>query len=345
MCVNVNVSGTYTFSVLFLKRKFPSQPVVFVLITMDTILECIFEQVLTRLDRGCLMARYKRRQLTDYLGTVIMGSSADDPQEGCRRAVNAALRLHRTSRQDNGQICLLGKYHNVLYVATTLCFEWELEDTSLVEQLLRDIFACEKTFERLFAGAIMGTKVTHLISGWKSDFQSREECVRAVRYYLEHASKVNLSFDYPGGESRRFVDIPMDSYGRVTPLRLAVQAGLSDVVALFLYYGAVISPSPLSIDTCAIQHLLHKMNNFCNERPDDSIPLEYVCCLNQLLKELPMMPRLLPVPDDDAPQAEPEDEEKAPDFHPRMYSFVQPELSGYVFITRTVSFMLHNTDT
>lgn len=295
---------------------------------MDVILDCIFEQVFTRLDRGCLLARYKRRQLTDYLGTVIMGSSADDHQEGCRRAVKAALKFHQTSRQGNGQICLLGKYHNVLYVAATLCFDWNLEDTSIVEQLLQDIFACEKTFERLFAGAIIGTKVTHLISGWKSDFKSREECVRAVRYFLDHASKSNLSFDY-SGESKRFVDVPMDSYGRVSPLRLAVQAGQADVVALLLDYGAVISPTPHSLDTCAIQPLLHKMNDFCNERPEKSIALEFVCCLNLLLKELPMLPRLLPVPDDDA-QVDPEEEAKAPEFNPRIYSFVPTQLTGYL---------------
>lgn len=305
--------------------------------TMDAILDCIFKQVFTHLDRGGLMARYKRRQLTDYLGTVIMGSSADDTQEGCRRAVHAALRLHRTSRQENGEICLLGKYHNVLYVAATLCFDQKLEDTSVVEQLLQDIFTCEKTFEKLVAGAIMGTKVTHLISGWKSDFNSRDECVRALRYFLEHASKANLSFEY-SGESMRFVDIPMDSYGRATPLRVAVQAGQADVVALLLDYGAVISPSPLSFNTCAIQPLLHRMNDFCNERPDDAIALEFVCCLNLLLKELPMMPRLLPIPDDDAP-VDPADEEKAPEFNPRMYSFVPPARSGYVLITTTVGLL------
>lgn len=297
---------------------------------MDVILDCIFEQVFTRLDRGCLLARYKRRQLTDYLGTVIMGSSADDTQDGCRRAVHAALQYHQTSKQGNGQICLLGKYHNVLYVAATLCFDWNLEDTSVVAQLLQDIFACENTFEKLFAGAIVGTSVTHLISGWKTDFKSRQECVRALRYFLEHASKANLSFDY-SGESRRLVDIPMNSFGGATPLRFAVHARQADVVALLLDYGAVISPSPLSFDTCAIQLLLHRMNDFCNERPDDNIPLEFVCCLNILLKELPMMPRLLPVPDDDA-QGDPADEEKAPEFHPRMYAFVPAERSGYVFI-------------
>lgn len=291
---------------------------------MDVILDCIFEQVFTRLDRGCLLARYKRRQLTDYLGTVIMGSSADDTQDGCRRAVHAALQYHQTSKQGNGQICLLGKYHNVLYVAATLCFDWNLEDTSVVAQLLQDIFACENTFEKLFAGAIVGTSVTHLISGWKTDFKSRQECVIALRYFLEHASKANLSFDY-SGESRRFVDIPMNSFGGATPLRFAVHARQADVVALLLDYGAVISPSPLSFDTCAIQLLLHRMNDFCNEKPDDNIPLEFVCCLNILLKELPMMPRLLPVPDDDAL------EEKAPEFHPRMYAFMPAERSGYVF--------------
>lgn len=295
---------------------------------MDVILDCIFDQVFARMDRGCLLARYKRRQLTDYLSTVIKGSSGDDTQEGCARAVRAAMRFHQTSKQQNGQICLLGKYHNVLYVAATLCFDWKLEDTSIVEELLEDIFACEKTFEKLFIGAILGTKVTHLISGWKSDFRSRDECVTALKYFLDHATKANLWFEC-GGDFKRFVDVPMDSYGKATPLRVAVQAGQSDAAALLLDFGAEISPVPVSLDSCALQPLLHRVNDFLMEHPEESVPLEVVCCLNLLLREVPMLPRLLPVPQD------PKDPHDPPvfldiDYNPRMYALMPPERSGFL---------------
>lgn len=300
---------------------------------MDAILDCVFDQVFSKLDRGCLLARYKRRQLVDYLSTVILGSSGADKQDGCRRAVHAALRFHSTSRENNGQICLLGKYHNVLYVAATLCFEWKLEDTEIVEQLLQDIFECEKTFERLFVGAILGTKVTHLISGWKSDFRSREECIEAVKYFLEHATKVRLQFDC-SGELKNFVDVPMDSYGNVTPLRVATQAGQPDVLEVLLDYGATVTPSPPDVHTCALQHLLRRMNEFYNESSGDLIAPQFVACLNLLLREVPMLPLLMADPEDGPLDPKEANEVIQPrELHPTIYSLVPVDRSGYVIVS------------
>uniref|UniRef100_A0A1B6M6C2 Ankyrin repeat and SOCS box protein 17 n=1 Tax=Graphocephala atropunctata TaxID=36148 RepID=A0A1B6M6C2_9HEMI len=295
---------------------------------MDIILDCVFDQVFSRLDRGCLLARYKRRHFTDYLSTVIRGSSGEDTQEGCERAVQAALRFHRTSRQENGEICLLGKYHNVLYVAATLCYDWQLQDTPTVAQLLQDIFACERTFERLIVGAILGTKVTHLISGWKSDFRTREECILAVKYFSDHAARANLQFDC-SGEPTNFVDVPMESYGRATPLRVAAQAGQADILKLLLHYGATVTPEPPSIDTCALQPLLHRMNDLCHDHPGERIAQEYIHCVNLLLRELPMLPTLLPYPEDDLP-TDPMAPPESRDLHPRIYALVPPQRSGYL---------------
>ncbi|KAG8257253.1 uncharacterized protein LOC124357876 [Homalodisca vitripennis] len=294
---------------------------------MDVILDCIFDQVFSRLDRGCLLARYKRRQFTDYLSTVIRGSAGDDTEGGCERAVQAALRFHQTSKEENGGICLLGKYHNVLYVAATLCYDWQLQDTPTVSRLLQDIFACEHTFERLFVGAILGTKVTHLISGWKSDFRTREECVLAVQYFLEHATRANLQFECTAG-SRNFVDVPMESYGRATPLRVAAQAGQADVLQILLHYGATVTPQPSSIDTCALQPLLHRMNDLCHDQPEENIAKEYINCMNLLLRELPMLPTLLPYPEDDLP-TDPTAPVEPRSLHPRIYALVPPQRSGY----------------
>ena len=124
------------------------------------------------------------------------------------------------TRDNNGKVCLLGKYHNVLYVAVKLCFDWKLDDSETIVQLLNDIYLCEKTFERLFVGAIFGTRVTHLISGWKSDFQNREENLKAVLYFLEHATKLKLTFLIKG-KNIKFIDVPMESYGKATPLKVA----------------------------------------------------------------------------------------------------------------------------
>lgn len=46
----------------------------------------------------------------------------------------------------------MGKYHNMLYIAMKLAFEWSLQDNGVVATLLDEIYACEGTFERIFLG-------------------------------------------------------------------------------------------------------------------------------------------------------------------------------------------------
>lgn len=43
---------------------------------MDTILDVFFEKVFSKLPRGALVSRYKREELCDYFGTVIVGCVA-----------------------------------------------------------------------------------------------------------------------------------------------------------------------------------------------------------------------------------------------------------------------------
>lgn len=306
---------------------------------MDLILDCVFVQVFAKLDRGCLLARYKRRQLADYLGTVILGSSGSDTQDGCRRAVLAAMRFHSSSRQANGHICLLGKFHNVLYVAATLCFDWNLQDTEVVVQLLKDIYTCENTFERLFVGAILGTKVTHLISGWKSDFRSRDECVNAVKYFLEHASTVGLQFDC-SGELTNFVDVPMVSYGNATALWVSTQTSRPDILQVLLDYGATVSPQP---QTCVIRLLLRRMNEFCTDSPEVHIPPNFISCLKLLLREIPMLPTIIAGLEDVSPEVkDPNEVLQTKDIHPTIYSLVPDYQIGYISKHTTCKATIHS---
>ena len=98
---------------------------------------------------------------------------------------------------------MLGKFHNVLYVAGKLCFDWQLKNNELVSKILDDMFYCEKTFERIFVGAIFGTRVTHFLSGWKSDFDDREENVKALIYFLNHAIEARLEYNCLSLSSKR----------------------------------------------------------------------------------------------------------------------------------------------
>ncbi|XP_067000205.2 uncharacterized protein stops [Anabrus simplex] len=206
---------------------------------MESFLDCYFDDIFSKLERDCLLARYRRRQLVDYLNTLIMGCCRGEGcsvQLGCARAVMAALRYHASCMHNNGEVCMMGKYHNVLYVAAKLCFDWKLENRSIVCEVLQNMFRCERTLERLMIGAILGPHVTHVLSGWKSDYDSQKQNCLALEYFLEHAAGERLLFDC--GTPTRLADVPMSSYCYTTPLRLALQLGQPDTALLLLRYGA-----------------------------------------------------------------------------------------------------------
>lgn len=96
-----------------------------------------------------------------------------EPQEVCRNVIISAIRYHEKHRKENGSVCLMGKYHNILYVVAKLAFDWKLRDSATIACLLDNIYACEGTFERLLIGAIFGTRAPYFIAGWKSDFQDQ----------------------------------------------------------------------------------------------------------------------------------------------------------------------------
>jgi ankyrin repeat/SOCS box protein 17 len=107
---------------------------------------------------------------------------------------------------ENYSICILGKFHNVLYIAAKLCYDWQIDNNELVTKILNDIFYCEKSFERIIIGAIFGTRVTHFLSGWKSDFENKEENIKALVYFLDHAVQARLEFYCLAlSSTRRFV--------------------------------------------------------------------------------------------------------------------------------------------
>lgn len=182
---------------------------------------------------------------------------------------------------ENGSVCLLGKFHNVLYIAAKLCYDWDLRNNEIVTRLLNDIFYCEKTFERIFIGAILGTRVTHFLSGWKSDFDNREENMKALIYYMDHAVIGKLEYRCNSTDvKRRFIDVPMESYGQILPLRVAIQHGSPDILLIMLRYGAntdseKLAPSPLEM-------LLSRMNEYEDTYPD--YPQDLLICLKLLLR-------------------------------------------------------------
>lgn len=285
---------------------------------MEVIIDCYFDQIFSDMERSSLLSRYKRRALVNYFSAIINGCAkgesnslmiknhrhyryryryryrfSDEGMENtevCERAVSAALRYHNITLMENGSICLLGKFHNVLYIAMKLCFDWKLTNNEIVSRLLNDIFYCEKTFERIFVGAIFGTRVTHFLSGWKSDFDDRDENIRALIYFMDHANSARLQYSTPNSSKKsRFFDVPMESYGHALPMRVVVQLGSPDVLLLLLRYGAssvddALSPTPMEM-------VLNKFADFEAGNVDKPIvyPPQLVACLRVLLRSVPQV--------------------------------------------------------
>lgn len=65
---------------------------------------------------------------------------------------------------------------SALSLSLSLDYSW-MFNTTFNPRLLfcpsEEIFHCEKTFERLFLGAIFGTNAPHFIAGWKADFKDQ----------------------------------------------------------------------------------------------------------------------------------------------------------------------------
>ncbi|CAH1955102.1 unnamed protein product [Acanthoscelides obtectus] len=100
---------------------------------MECFLKCYFEQF-TNLPRNSLHDRRKRKAMVQYISTLIQGCSAVEPtvEESSRIAIKTILNYHDEMRDQNGTVCLMGKNHNILYVAMKLCFDWQVQDLAII---------------------------------------------------------------------------------------------------------------------------------------------------------------------------------------------------------------------
>lgn len=117
----------------------------------------------------------------------------------------------------------MGKYHNVLYVALKVAWDWGVTDSPTICQLLSEyrpdcfshpptticiprscspaeIHSCEGTFERLFLGAIFGTSAPHFIAGWRADFRDQ---VRRRRSFSARGRQLTSLVFFSGGKLSR----------------------------------------------------------------------------------------------------------------------------------------------
>ncbi|XP_011295953.1 uncharacterized protein LOC101890633 isoform X1 [Musca domestica] len=257
---------------------------------MDFIFECFYTDTLDKISRNGLQDRSSRRDVLDHLNAIIGGCSDGQnmhTEEVARIAVLSAVRYHREQKDANGDVCLMGKYHNILYIALRTCWDWGVRDSAVVVVLLEEIYACEKTFERIFLGALFGPNAPHFIAGWRSDFRDQDENTRAMVYFLHHATSLDMTLPcwiarYEQERMVKFIDIPIESCGRSSPLRVALQASAPDLLLILLRYGA--NPNPPDGGSSAVLALLDKLTE--NGR---NYVYQNVSCLQILLRNIPMI--------------------------------------------------------
>ncbi|CAG9129938.1 unnamed protein product [Plutella xylostella] len=249
---------------------------------MDSFMEYYFDEVFNNLQRDCLSERYKRRELVQYFSTVIAGCAKGhnlSDNVTCRHFVRATLRYHNSCKTKNGDVCLMGKYHNLLYISMKLAFDWSLQDNGTVASLLDELYACEKTFERIFLGAIFGTSAPHFLAGWKSDFADKEENIHALVFFLDHATNANLEYT-DGINTYRFIDVPLESCGKASPVRVVIQMGAAEMLMILLRFGARITIE--SASTHPIETILDRLNEY-----NRKYPYELVSCLKLIMRAVP----------------------------------------------------------
>ena len=80
----------------------------------------------------------------------------------------------------------------------------------------------------------------------------------------------------------RFIDVPIESCGKASPLRVALQASAPDVLIILLRHGA--NPIPDDGGMSPLLALLEKLNEYSEKR---TFPYQLVSCLKILLLAVP----------------------------------------------------------
>ncbi|XP_015374284.1 PREDICTED: uncharacterized protein LOC107169147 [Diuraphis noxia] len=202
---------------------------------MQAVLDEFYAQIVDKLERDELIPAYKRSMHREYLATVVDGLCGQwcgrDRRRACEAAVAGSVAYHGRVVRHNGSVCPLGKHHDMLYVVARFAMDADAGPEP-VAALLAAIYTCEKTLEKLFEGAVVGSKVARMISGRWTDFGATVADNRmALAFYLDRATRARLLLD-----GRRMQDVWMRSY-RAAPVMVAVATGDLAAVAMLLRYG------------------------------------------------------------------------------------------------------------
>lgn len=128
-------------------------------------------------------------------------------------------------------------------------------------------------------GAIFGTSAPHFLAGWKSDFLDKEENVHALVFFLDHATNANLEYG-EGDKTYRFIDVPLESCGKASPVRVVIQMGAAEMLMILLRFGARVTADKAS--TNPVESILDRLKEY-----NRVYPYELITCLKLVLRAIP----------------------------------------------------------
>ena len=196
----------------------------------------VLDTLLDGCARDCLSSRRRREELAAALTVIV--EADEDPPAATSALLEAALEYHAARLADNGGVCRLGKFHNILYVAAEVALQQAVVDSVVVARLLSVVHACEGGLDRLVAPAVMGPRLARLLSSWHADDDTPEQARLRLVFFLDHAREVKLTLAQPAGPPLPLLTAPLPTLQGAPPLYSAVQAGDEDAVLLLLQYGA-----------------------------------------------------------------------------------------------------------
>lgn len=109
----------------------------------------------------------------------------------------------------------------------------------------------------------------------------KEENVHALVFFLDHATNANLEYKGNGnGKTYRFIDVPLESCGHASPVRVVIQMGAAEMLMILLRFGARITSDKVS--TNPIESILDRLIEY-----NRKYPYELVTCLKLAMRAVP----------------------------------------------------------
>lgn len=237
----------------------------------------VLDTLLDGCARDCLSSHRRRDELASALTVIV--EADEDPTAAAAALLEAALEYHAARLADNGGVCRLGKFHNILYVAAGVAVQQAVVDSAVVARLLEALHGCEGGLDRLVAPAVLGPRVSRLLSSWRPDDDTNEQARRRLVFFLDHARNARLTLPQPGAAPLPILTTPLPTLQGAPPLYAAVQAGDEEAVLLLLQYGApAVTGGPLCPLLLALRRLSALARACMGQRDPCSCPQDLCPC-------------------------------------------------------------------